>query len=120
MAQKSTAGGAIDATTFRALQTTTGEDFVLELVHAFLADTPPLLAALRSARATGDTSGFRRAAHSLKSNGNTFGAFAFSALARELEETGLPALGERATELLDRLEAAYAAADNELRALCHG
>ena len=50
-----------------------------------------MLAELRSARAAGDAERFRRAAHSLKSNSNTFGALALGALARELELNGLDA-----------------------------
>ena len=43
------------------------------------------------ALAAGDAERFRRAAHSLKSNSNTFGALALGALARELELGGLDA-----------------------------
>jgi len=111
---------AIDRATFRELQTTTGEEFVVELVQAFLADAPALLAALHAAHSAGDIAAFRRAAHSLKSNANTFGALALSAQARTLEETGLVALGAQAGPALQALQGAYAAADSELRALCHG
>ena len=50
-----------------------------------------MLAELRSARAAGDAERFRRAAHSLKSNSNTFGALALGAQARALELKGLDA-----------------------------
>jgi HPt (histidine-containing phosphotransfer) domain-containing protein len=98
---------AIDAATFKELQDTTDTEFVAELIEAFLTDAPVLLKTLHATHASGDAAGFKRAAHSLKSNGNTFGAFAFSALARELEETGLVALGANAPDALARLEAAY-------------
>jgi HPt (histidine-containing phosphotransfer) domain-containing protein len=120
MANENSAAGAIDLATFKELQATTGADFVVELVDAFLADAPVLLKALQAALAASDPAAFRRAAHSLKSNGNTFGAFGFSALARELEETPLPALGSRAGMLLAALEASYVQADTQLRSLCHG
>lgn len=110
----------IDLATFKELQANTGEDFVVELVDAFLADAPMLLQALQAAQAGADANAFRRAAHSLKSNGNTFGALAFAAQARELEETGLVALGSGADAALQRLAQAYAAVDAQLRALCHG
>jgi len=66
-----------------------------------------MLADLRDARANSDAERFRRAAHSLKSNCNTFGAIALGVMARELEIKGMadPACTEVA---LDALEAAYA------------
>ena len=44
-----------------------------------------MIAELRGALAAGDTERFRRVAHSLKSNSNTFGATALGLAARELE-----------------------------------
>ena len=58
-----------------------------ELVDTFLTEAPLMLAELRSALADGNSDRFRRAAHSLKSNSNTFGATALGAMARELELT---------------------------------
>lgn len=110
----------IDNATFVELQANTGADFVVELVDAFLDDAPALFDALRAAQASGDANAFRRAAHSLKSNGNTFGALELGALARELEETPLPALGDQVTDKLTQLAAAYAAAAVALRSLCNG
>ena len=110
----------IDAATFSHLQDTTDVEFVAELVDAFLADAPSLLQVLRSAHGAGDAVAFRRTAHSLKSNGNSFGAFEFSALARELEETPLEALGDRASAALDSLDHAYARAACALQELCRG
>ena len=75
-----------------------------------------MLAELRRALAAGEAEPFRRAAHSLKSNANTFGALALGALARELELGGLDA--RRAQPgALDRLDEEYqraAAALSEL------
>ncbi len=106
--------------TFKELQDTTDADFVAELVAAFLAEAPDLLQALRASHARGDAAGFKRAAHSLKSNGNTFGAFALSAMARELEETGLIALGTGVPDALARLEAAYTRVVIALETATHG
>ncbi|HEV2219460.1 MAG TPA: Hpt domain-containing protein [Casimicrobiaceae bacterium] len=83
------ANETIDVATFEELKTTAGDDFVRELVDTFLVEAPAMLAELRDAFAAGDAERFRRAAHSLKSNGNTFGALAFGAMARELELGGL-------------------------------
>jgi len=79
----------IDQATFDELKETAGAEFVVELVDTFLAEAPPMLDDLRSALAAGDADRFRRAAHSLKSNSNTFGASALGAMARELELGGL-------------------------------
>jgi HPt (histidine-containing phosphotransfer) domain-containing protein len=114
------AGHPIETAGLAQLQASTGADFVRELLDAFLADAPQLLRTLRSAQAAGDAVAFRRAAHSLKSNANSFGASALSALARELEETGLSAPGDAEDARLDRLEQAYETAAAALHALCHG
>ena len=69
-----------------------------------------------SRRRRGDADTFRRAAHSLKSNGLTFGATEFAARARALELGGIGVVGDGVT--LDALDAAWAtarAALSELR-----
>ena len=94
---------AIDLPAFTELQETAGAEFVVELVETFLQEAPPMLAELRSALAAQSADVFRRTAHSLKSNGHTFGAGRLAELARELELGGLPA----GTAPLDALEAEY-------------
>ena len=79
----------IDQATFDELKETAGADFAVELVDTFLTEAPSMLAELRRAFAAGDADAFRRAAHSLKSNGNTFGARTFAAMAKELELGGM-------------------------------
>jgi HPt (histidine-containing phosphotransfer) domain-containing protein len=83
------ANATIDVATFEELKATAGADFVGELVDTFLGEAPAMLEDLRSAFAAGDADRFRRAAHSLKSNSNTFGALTLGAMARELELGGL-------------------------------
>ena len=58
------------------------------------------------AQAAGNADAFRRAAHSLKSNSNTFGATQLGLMARDLELGGLVADAAP----VDALEAAYQAA----------
>ena len=111
----------IELAVFKELQDTAGADFVVELVDTFLADAPPMLKSMHEALGAGDADGFRRAAHSLKSNGHTFGAMALGALARELEQGGLDgarkrhASGESALDALDAEYARVAAALTQLR-----
>ena len=95
----------IDAATFAELEASAGADFVKELVGTFREEAPTMLAELKRALAAGQAEPFRRAAHSLKSNANTFGALALGALARELEVGGLDA--GRQPAALQRLDEAY-------------
>ncbi|MDE2358402.1 MAG: Hpt domain-containing protein [Betaproteobacteria bacterium] len=97
----------IDVATFEDLKTTAGDDFVRELVDTFLVEAPAMLAELRDAFAAVDAERFRRAAHSLKSNGNTFGALAFGAMARELELGGLAPVQQTQGAALAELAGEY-------------
>lgn len=76
---------AIDRTAVDRLTATMGGPFVAELIDTFAEDARELIATLRRALAEADVDAFRRAAHSLKSNGETLGATELAALARELE-----------------------------------
>ena len=106
----------IDAATFAELQHAAGADFVGDLVGTFLEEAPLMLAELRAARAEAAAERFRRAAHSLKSNSQTFGALRLGELARELELGGLPADAAP----LDALQAAYERAAAALQELSRG
>ena len=106
----------IDKGTFAALQEAAGADFVAELVGTFLEEAPGMLAELRRAQAAGAADAFRRAAHSLKSNSNTFGATRLGEMARDLELGGLVADAAR----LDALEAEYRRAAAALKGMCGG
>jgi two-component system, sensor histidine kinase and response regulator len=65
-----------------------GEDreLVRDIVDAFLEDAPARLAEISSGLENGDAALVRRAAHTLKANGLTFGALAFAEACRRLEE----------------------------------
>lgn len=113
--------GAIDLAVFKELQDAAGAEFVVELVNTFLADAPTMLEELRSSLTAADADKFRRAAHSLKSNSQTFGALALGAMARGLEHHGLEhaqtanAQGVTALDALTQEYARVAAALTELR-----
>jgi HPt (histidine-containing phosphotransfer) domain-containing protein len=109
---------AIDRATYESLTDATGDEFVVELVATFVAEAPRMLDDLRDALARGDADRFRRAAHSLKSNANTFGALRLGALAKALELGGL-AFARSATPL-DDAASEYARAAAELKELARG
>jgi HPt (histidine-containing phosphotransfer) domain-containing protein len=110
-------GSPIARATFEELQATAGADFVVELVDTFLEEAPAMLAALRAALAAGDAEAFRRTAHSLKSNSNTFGAHRLGELAREFELGGLDRARGAGAQPLAALEAEYARAAKALAEL---
>ena len=107
----------IDRATYDELKDTAGADFVVELVDTFLAEAPRLIEGLRTAYDQRNGDVFRRSAHSLKSNSNTFGARTLGVLARELELGGFARV-EAADAPLEKLAQEYsrvAAALSELR-----
>ena len=75
----------IDRATFDDLKQLSGADFINELIDAFLDDAPNMIQNMYTALDTKDVESFRRNAHSLKSNANTFGAIELGVLAKELE-----------------------------------
>lgn len=90
----------IDRATFEELKEMSGEDFINELIDAFLDDGPKMISQMQTALKSQDVESFRRNAHSLKSNANTFGATELGMLAQELEEMGK----ERNLDVGNRLE----------------
>ena len=107
----------IDVPTFTALQESVGADFVKELVDTFLDDAPKMLDDLRDALAMRDAARFKRAAHSLKSNSNTFGALELGLLARSLELAGLDQALASDPDPLARLMSEYARVASRLKSL---
>ena len=104
----------IDQATFNELKQMSGADFINELIDAFLDDAPDMIQNMHTALDTKDVESFRRNAHSLKSNANTFGATELGALAKELEMMGkqsnlevgnrLEALREAFSEVAEELK----------------
>jgi HPt (histidine-containing phosphotransfer) domain-containing protein len=78
----------INQATFEELKGLSGADFINELIDAFLEDGLNILQNMQTALETKDVESFRRNAHSLKSNANTFGATELGTLAKELEFMG--------------------------------
>jgi PAS domain S-box-containing protein len=115
-----TAVGAIDPATFDRLTATMGRPFVAELIDTFGEDARELIATLRRALADTDLDAFRRAAHSLKSNGETLGATALATLARELEAMARAGSLDGAASGLERIVAEYEVVTRALGELRRG
>ena len=107
----------IDQATFEGLTELVGDDFISELVETFFEEAPGLLVEMGQALDNGDAEAFRRAAHSLKSNSDSFGATRLASLARELETMGRDGRLEEASPKLPQLESAYEEAVEALRGL---
>jgi HPt (histidine-containing phosphotransfer) domain-containing protein len=88
----------IDLPTYESLKEAMGDDYILELLQIYFEETPKLLSELEDALLKQDSEAFRRAAHSIKSTSNSFGALEFGMQAKELEMIGREA----------RLEGSYA------------
>ena len=108
---------AIDLAVFSELRSTAGAEFVADLVGTFCDDTASILAQLREAAETGDAAKYKRAAHSLKSNANTFGASRLAAIAREIELGGL---STDAAKKVEDLGAEFERVAGRLKELAHG
>lgn len=107
-------GAILDTAAYAGLQDTMGAEFAIELLETFLSEAPAMLADLRQAAAVGDADGFRRAAHSIKSNAGLFGATALAEIARVMELGGLSSAAP------DAIEAEYARAAAVLKGLLDG
>jgi len=107
----------IDQATFNGLVALVGDDFIGELAQTFFEEAPGLLDEMGRALDEGDAEAFRRAAHSLKSNGDSFGAVRVTSLARELETMGRDGRLDEAGPKLPQLQTAYEEAAEALRAL---
>ena len=106
----------IDRSVLETLSESVGKDFVGELIDTFKEEAPGMFLEMKQALSANDADGFRRAAHSLKTNANTFGATELAEQAKELEylarENNLK-IGNK----LELLEEAYERAAEELTSL---
>jgi HPt (histidine-containing phosphotransfer) domain-containing protein len=111
----------IDQATFAGLLDSLGGDvdFLSELVEAYLDSSPGLFASMRQAIAAGDAPALQRAAHSLKTGSASFGALAFAAQCKELEDMGKMGALAEAEDKSGALEAAYAQVVAALQARVH-
>jgi PAS domain S-box-containing protein len=94
-----------------------GDEFLDEVIDAFLDDAPELVATLRRSLDEQGSEELRRAAHTLKSNGATLGAERFAELCRTLEQQAKSGELDGASELVERIEQEYSSLEEALSAL---
>jgi CheY-like chemotaxis protein/HPt (histidine-containing phosphotransfer) domain-containing protein len=100
------------------IEATVGDPiFVRQLISTFLNDAPGLVGTLRSSLEQCNSEELRRAAHTLKSNGRTFGATALASLSEELELSARTGSLVSAGDLVTRIEKEYARVEGALGAL---
>ena len=97
------------------LRESVGDEATAAIVETFLAEGPALVARLRQSVDDGDAAGLRLAAHTLKSNANTFGGAALAEVCQELEHIGAAGAVDGAAELVGRAEAEYERLEAQLR-----
>ena len=104
-----TRGVVLDPRALAALSDLVGGDpeAITEVVQAFLQDAPDRLAEIRTGLAGDDLELVRRAAHTLKTNGLTFGAQGFATACTELERTAKLGELDAATALAADVERAW-------------
>jgi HPt (histidine-containing phosphotransfer) domain-containing protein len=110
----------IDQETIANLIGMTGEDFLQELVEAYLEDSPFLFKQMRQALAAQDAEAFRRSAHSLKTSSASLGALGFAEHARELEMMGKNRRLSVAEAGVDSLELEFAKVEAAFKELAYG
>jgi two-component system sensor histidine kinase/response regulator len=108
----------IDQGTFARLLDSLGGDvdFLSELIEAYLASSPELIDSMQQAIASSEAAALQRAAHSLKTGSAGFGALAFAAQCKELEDIGKGGKLDDAESKVVALEAGYAGVATALQA----
>jgi PAS domain S-box-containing protein len=90
-----------------------------QVISTFLDDGPELIGSLRRSLEQRDLEDLRRAAHTLKSNGRTFGASSLASLSEELERRAQAGSLAGAADLLAQIENEYARVEGALGAVAH-
>ncbi len=108
---------SLDDDALQNLRDLGGDEFLGEVIDAFLGDAPQLLATLHSSLEDANTEELRRVAHTLKSNGATLGAEGFADLCRTLEQHAKAGDLDEAPPLVARIEQQYGPLKEALTAL---
>lgn len=101
---------AIDPAAIEEYREILGDEFAaffIDLIDSFFDSAPALLHDLSDGLASNDAARFERAAHTIKSNCKTFGAYEFADKAYELEQIGAAKDLSAAAPQIAELEQAY-------------
>jgi HPt (histidine-containing phosphotransfer) domain-containing protein len=109
----------LDAGTLVELRASVGDDdeFFRELVDELLEDAPTQLGALRTAAGSDDADSARRAAHTLKGHGRTFGATKLASLCQDAEAKAAAGELDAVRGRIDEIEQEWARVQAELLAM---
>jgi HPt (histidine-containing phosphotransfer) domain-containing protein len=99
----------------RQLNPDDGGEFLREIVGIYIEDTPLRIAELRKTLASGDTTAFARAAHTIKGSSSNVGAQALRAVAERLEKMARSEGLGGVDHLLAECEAQFALTVAELK-----
>lgn len=108
----------LDQAVIAELRESTGDDdeFVRELVEAYLSEATGYLEAMKAAAAAGDAAAIVRPAHTLKSSSATMGAMRLAGICRGLEEAGRAGRTEGFAQDVERAHAVWAETVEALKA----
>jgi signal transduction histidine kinase/DNA-binding response OmpR family regulator len=107
----------LDRAAFDAFAEDVGLDGVRETLDVYLAETVERLALLRRLSVDADRAKIKVEAHTLKGSSSTFGLTQLFTLARTLEHAALQIAPAEYGDMLDRIDAAFAAARREAEAV---
>jgi HPt (histidine-containing phosphotransfer) domain-containing protein len=101
----------LDNAVIAELRESTGGDdeFVRELVEAYLSEATGYLDAMHAAVAAADADAIVRPAHTLKSSSATMGAMRLAAICRGIEEAGRAGLASGLAADVEQAQAAWVA-----------
>jgi CheY-like chemotaxis protein len=113
---RASAAGVLDSAALERLVKIIGDEPgpLAALIDTFHDDVQRLVDSARRGLQQGQAEEIRRAAHTLKSTGATFGATRFSELSRSLESLASSGTLDGAADLIHRVEAEYQAVRNAL------
>ncbi|MFN8637635.1 MAG: ATP-binding protein [Chloroflexota bacterium] len=92
-------------------------EFLVEVVEAFLSDTPPRLQTVHDSLTRGDADTLSRAAHSLKGSSGNFGAARMQAVCADVERLSRAGQLDTLRPLVDLLDVEYARVASQLEQL---
>lgn len=111
---------AVDAAAIERLREIGDVAFLKDVFSAFESDTAKRLAAMREMLATGDVTGLKRAAHTIKGSSLNVGASNLTAFSLQLEQLAGSGKLEGAAGLITRMEEEFKQVVVELNRFTQG